>query len=83
MTRKETKPDEVDLVTWLRCSAANALSLAACYNEEAMHYEREAQDLDPHGGWSNGCIESPSTDGLPDDWMSIAEMPRPGAPDAD
>lgn len=68
----------VDLALWLRCSAANKFSLAACYCDEAESEQREARRLDPEGDWSGSDIDVRRTDDLPDNWMEIAEMPRPG-----
>jgi hypothetical protein len=68
----------VDLALWLRCSAANKFSLAACYRDEAEREQQEAQRLDREGYWAGSDIDVRRTDDLPDNWMEIAEMPRPG-----
>ena len=64
--------------TILRCRAANAASLAGCYAQEAERYAQEAQAADPHHKWrlSDPSSAHPGNNvGLPDDWMSVAEIP--------
>jgi len=73
-----------DRLTILRCKAANAASLSACYREEAASYARMAQAEAPDGDkWSlldPGEVTSQDTEHLPEDWLGIAELPLPEKP---
>ena len=65
-------------VLWLACKAANAAQLSACYREEGEGYQRQARALE----WEREFDWSVDPDGhgrsgLPDNWMSIAEMEEP------
>lgn len=74
-----------DRVVILCCKAANARQLAQCLLEEADNYQdqavAEADLLGPNGDLSDSLVwpqmDGSSTEGLPDDWLGIAEIELP------
>lgn len=72
MTRKE-------IITLLRCKAANAASLSCAFREEAESYERLAQRADPNARWSLRDPGEHDDDpkGLPEDWLDRADRKLP------
>jgi len=65
-----------DRLTILRCKAANARQIAASFEQEAIDYEQEAH-AEARRTDSDLCSDDFLRHNLPDDWMSIAELPLP------
>ena len=61
----------------LRCKAANAAQLSACYREEAQAFARAACEAAPDDEWSlsDPGGDSANSDGLPDNWIELASFP--------